>query len=235
MALNLLRAGLPLTVFNRTPSRTAPHAAAGATVAPSLAALAESAAEASARGIGYLEAPVSGGVAGARAGTLTIIVGGAADDLARGRPILEAMGQRIYHAGPVGAGATAKLMNQLVFSINAVAAIEGMVLGTRAGLDPTVLHEILSNSSASSGALASMRSYTLAGNFEPGFTIDNMDKDVGLALHLAQALGVPLFAGSVAQQVLRTAQAAGLGDRHTAAQILPLERLLGIEVRATPD
>jgi 3-hydroxyisobutyrate dehydrogenase-like beta-hydroxyacid dehydrogenase len=80
-----------------------------------------------------------------------------------------------------------------------------------------------------------MKSYALAGNFEPGFTIDNMEKDVGLAQQLARELQVPLFAGSVAQQVLRTAQAAGLGDRHTAAQILPLERLLGVEVRVRAE
>jgi 3-hydroxyisobutyrate dehydrogenase-like beta-hydroxyacid dehydrogenase len=280
MAMNVLKAGFPLTVYNRTAGRTQAHAAAGATVAPSLESLAERvdivcscvtgprdveaiylgqhglldnlkpgslaiemstidpatqrglgtiAAE---RGIGYLDSPVSGGVGGAREGTLTIIVGGDANEVERARPVLEAIGRRMYHAGPLGAGATAKLMNQLISSVNAVAAIEGMLLGTRAGIDPRLLHEILTNSSATSAALVSMKSYTLAGNFEPGFTIDNMDKDVGLALQLARELRVPLFAGSVAQQFLRTAQAAGLGDRHTAAQILPFERLLGVEVRA---
>jgi len=280
MALNVLKAGFPLSVYNRTASRTAQHAEAGASVAPSLAALAEQVdvvcscvtgpldveavylgpdgllehlkpgtlaiemstidpatqrgvgTAAAERGIGYLDAPVSGGVGGARDGTLTIILGGEAKDVERARPVLDSMGRRIYHAGPLGAGATAKLMNQLISSINAVAAIEGMLLGTRAGIDPQLLYEILTNSSATSGALVSMKSYALAGNFAPGFTVDNMEKDVTLALQLARELQMPLFAGSVAQQFLRSAQAAGLGDRHTAAQILPLERLLGVEVRA---
>jgi len=285
IALNIRKAGFPLTVFNRNPRRTEALAAVSdARIASSLRELAGAvdvvcscvtgprdveqiylgedglvanmhagsslaidmstidpgthrriAQSAHQRGIGYLDAPVSGGVSGAREGTLTTIVGGDPADLERARPVLESMARRIYHAGPVGAGATAKLINQLIVSINAIAAIEGLVLGTRAGLEPGLLHEILTNSSANSGQLAGLKASTLVGNFEPGFTIDNMEKDVGLSLQLGKDLHVPLYAASIAQQYLHTAQAIGLGDRASAAQIIPLERLLGIEVRAERD
>ncbi|HEX2516093.1 MAG TPA: NAD(P)-dependent oxidoreductase [Chloroflexota bacterium] len=279
MARNVLRKGFPLTVYNRTRSKTAGLEAEGATVAPSIAALAAGvevvctcvtgprdvvevylgesgvlsgaregtllidmstidpqtqqtvSRAAAGRGCAYLDAPVSGGVGGATAGTLAIMCGGDAATFERARPVLEAMGQHLYHCGPAGAGATAKLINNLISACTAAAASEAMVLGAKAGLDLAQLHDLLMDASAGSKALGSMRQGALVGNFEPGFTIDNMQKDVTLAGGLARELGVRLLTGAITEQVLREAQLRGLGARGTAAQILPMEDLAGVKVR----
>jgi 3-hydroxyisobutyrate dehydrogenase-like beta-hydroxyacid dehydrogenase len=279
MARNLLKAGFPLAVYNRTHARTEDLAAEGATVAGSPRELAAQvdvlcscvtgpadveavylgsdgvvagvragalliemstidpethrriAARAAERGAAYLDAPVSGGVGGARDGTLTIMVGGDAAAVERARPVLEAMGSRIYHVGPTGSGAIVKLVNNMVVAVNAMAAAEGMLLGVKAGIDPTLLHDILVNASAQSRALAGLKDSTLVGNFEPGFTVDNMEKDVTLATLLGRQEKVPLPGASLAGQYLRAAQAMGLGGKSTAAQIIPLEQLCGVEVR----
>lgn len=190
------------------------------------------AAAAAERGAAYLDAPVSGGVTGARNATLAIMVGGDKAAYERALPVLRAMGQHIYYVGPSGSGAIVKLVNNMISAINAVAALEGMVLGTKAGIDPALLHEILMSASANSRALASMKDSTLRGDFEPGFTIDNMEKDITLASQLAREVGVPLLGAAIAAYYLRTAQALGLGGKNTTAQILPLERVCGVEVRA---
>ncbi len=279
MARNILRRGFPLTVYNRTRSKTAGLEAEGATVAPSIAALAAGvevvctcvtgprdvvevylgeggvlsgaregtllidmstvdpqtqqtvSRTAAGRGCAYLDAPVSGGVGGATAGTLAIMCGGEAATFERARPVLEAMGQHLYHCGPAGAGATAKLINNLISACTAAAASEAMVLGARAGLDLAQLHDLLMDASAGSKALGSMRQGAMVGNFEPGFTIDNMQKDVTLAGGLARELGVRLLTGAITEQVLREAQLRGLGARGTAAQIIPMEDLAGVKVR----
>jgi 3-hydroxyisobutyrate dehydrogenase len=279
MARNVLKAGFPLTVYNRTRSKTDDLAAEGATVAPSLAALAAEvdvictcvtgpadvvavylgeggilesvragtllidmstidpatqqrvARAAADKGCAYLDAPVSGGVGGARDGTLAIMCGGEAATFERARPVLSAMGRNLYHCGPAGAGATAKLINNLMSASTAVAVCEGLVMGAKAGLDLAQLHDLLMNASAGSKSLAGYRESAMRGNFEPGFTIDNMQKDVTLAGALARELGVRLLAGAVTEQVLREAQLRGLGGKTTSAQIIPLEQLSGVEVR----
>jgi 3-hydroxyisobutyrate dehydrogenase-like beta-hydroxyacid dehydrogenase len=279
MARNILRRGFPLTVYNRTRSKTAGLEAEGATVAPSIAALAAGvevvctcvtgprdvvevylgesgvlsgaregtllidmstvdpqtqqtvSRAAAGRGCAYLDAPVSGGVGGATAGTLAIMCGGDAATFERARPVLEAMGQHLYRCGPAGAGATAKLINNLISACTAAAASEAMVLGAKAGLDLAQLHDLLMDASAGSKALGSMRQGALVGNFEPGFTIDNMQKDVTLAGGLARELGVRLLTGAITEQVLREAQLRGLGARGTTAQIIPMEDLAGVKVR----
>jgi 3-hydroxyisobutyrate dehydrogenase len=279
MARNILLKGFPLTVYNRTRSKAADLEAEGATVAPSIAALASrvevvctcvtgprdvvevylgeggvlsgaregtllidmstidpqtqqtvsrAAAE---RGCAYLDAPVSGGVGGASAGTLAIMCGGEAAAFERARPVLEAMGRHLYHCGPAGAGATAKLINNLISAGTAAAVCEGMVLGAKAGLDLAQLHDLLMSASAGSKALGSLRQTAMVGNFEPGFTIDNMQKDVTLAGGLARELGVRLLTGAITEQVLREAQLRGLGAKGTAAEIIPMEDLAGVQVR----
>lgn len=183
------------------------------------------------KGCEYLDAPVSGGVSGARDATLAIMCGGDQSTFERARPVLSAMGKNLYHCGETGAGATAKLINNFMSACTNVAICEGLVMGAKAGLDMTQLHELLMNSSAGSKSLGGYKESALKRNFEPGFTIDNMEKDVTLAGQLARELGVRFLAGSITQQVLREAQLAGLGDRHTAAQIIPMERMAGVEVK----
>ena len=112
---------------------------------------------AKARGVHYLEAPVSGGVTGARAATLAIMTGGDGAVLERVRPILRAIGPNIYHVGAVGAGNTVKAINNMMASVNSLAMMEGMVLGMKAGLDLTMLYEVVKASSGNSNALARLR------------------------------------------------------------------------------
>ena len=185
---------------------------------------------AAARGVDYLDAPVSGGVAGAETGTLAIMTGGEPEVFERARPVLDAMGENIVLMGPVGSGAVAKLINNMMAAITNAGIAEGMVIGAKSGLNAVQLQQLLMASAASSFMLRMLPDFTLRRNFEPGFTIDNQTKDVNLATDLARELGVPTMLGAVAAQLLRTAQAEGLGDRHIAAVIQPLERLTGVEV-----
>jgi 3-hydroxyisobutyrate dehydrogenase len=186
---------------------------------------------ATAQGLGYLDAPVSGGTGGARDGTLTIMVGGEAATLEQATPVLGAMGQRIYHLGPTGAGAVVKLVNQLMNATATLGVLEGLVLGTKFGLDPAMIYEVVSNSSGASRALGSAPAI-FKGDFAPGFMIDLMHKDVSLGVELGKQLKVRTLAAGLAQQVLQEAQAAGLGRQGTTAEILPLERNAGVEVRS---
>lgn len=189
------------------------------------------AAGAAERGIAYLDAPVTGGTTGAENGTLTIMVGGEAATLERARPVLMAMGERIYHMGPVGAGAVAKLVNNMIAAVNVAAFVEGMVLGTKAGLDPELLTEVVSNGSAMSRQFVAAMPAILERNFDPGFTTALMRKDVNLAVDLGRGLGVRLLAGNLAAQLLQEAQSAGLTDRNFYAMINVLERNAGVEVK----
>ncbi len=187
------------------------------------------------RGVGYLDAPVSGGTSGAEAASLTIMVGGSAEDFARARPILEAMGKNIHHVGPTGSGAVVKLINQMMNSIAAMGAAEGLVLATKAGLDAKLVYEIVRTSSGASRALDGLASSAFARDFAPGFAVDLMHKDVSLAADLGRAHGVRLLATALAEQLLQEARGAGLGRQNTTATITLLERLANVEVRSRPD
>jgi 2-hydroxy-3-oxopropionate reductase len=182
------------------------------------------------RGVGYLDAPVSGGTGGARDATLTIMVGGSAEDFARARPVLETMGKNVHHVGPTGAGAVVKLINQMMNAINALGAAEGLVLGAKAGIDPKLLYEIIRTSSGASRSLDGLASSAFARSFAPGFTVDLMHKDVSLAVALGRAHGVRLLAGALAEQTLQEARGAGLGSQSTTSAITVHERLAGVEV-----
>lgn len=193
------------------------------------------AAAAAERGAEYLDAPVSGGTSGARDATLAVMVGGSAAGFERARPVFEAMGKNVYHVGAVGAGATVKLINQMMGAICSLGVVEGLVLGAKAGIDPEQLVEIVLNSSGASAALRGTAPNVLKRNFEPGFTLDLMQKDVSLAVQMARELGVRTLAGALADQVIREARAAGLGSRATFALIRPLEENAGVEVRGKDE
>ena len=184
------------------------------------------------KGVGYLDAPISGGVGGAKAGTLTIMVGGAPEHFERVRPLLEVMGQNIHLVGPTGAGATIKLVNQMMNFICTLGSIEGLLLATKAGIDPKLAYEILRTSSGASKPLDGVVQSALARNFEPGFTTDLMHKDVSLAVSLGRELGVRLLSGSLAEQVLQETRGAGYGKKAPASALLVQERIAGIEVTA---
>lgn len=184
------------------------------------------------RGVGYLDAPISGGTSGARDGTLTIMVGGEQADFDRTLPAFQAMGKNVHLVGPTGAGATIKLVNQMMNVICTMGAIEGLVLATKAGIDPSLAYDILRTSSGGSRALDSVAPAALARNFEPGFTVDMAHKDVALAVSMGRALGVRLLSGGLAEQMMQEARAAGYGNKAPASALQVHERLAGVEVKA---
>jgi 2-hydroxymethylglutarate dehydrogenase len=181
------------------------------------------------RGIHILDCPVSGGVGGAERGTLTLMVGGDATILERCRPALEAMGQQIYHVGPVGMGKVFKIINNMLGGVQAALAGEALALGARAGADLELLSQVIQASSGDSaawrGAVPALRGPDDA---PVGFKLDLMRKDVGLALQLGRDLNVPLSIASAGYQQYTAAAALDLGSRNSAEVGRVFERLLGI-------
>ena len=184
------------------------------------------------KGVGYLDAPVSGGVAGAAAGTLTIMVGGDPAAFAACETILQVIGKKIYHVGAVGAGDALKLINNLMLGINMAGVAEALTLGVKAGLDPKTMLDVIGVSSGRSYAFeAKVPNFILKGSFAPGFAIDLQYKDMEMATQTAKELGVPLLLTNVAQQMYETAKASGLGRQDISAVTTMLEKLAGVEVR----
>ncbi len=188
------------------------------------------AAEAQARGAAFLDAPVSGGVAGAEAATLTIMVGGDADAFRRVKPVLEALGERIHHVGPSGSGTVIKLANQLLVGINVAGVAEAMVLGVKAGADPEAMFEVLSTSFGGSRMLDRGVPLILDRNFGGGTPVDLIRKDLGLITALAQELGVPLSSGENARAVFDRAHDSDLGTADMVSVIQPIEERAGVQV-----
>lgn len=184
------------------------------------------------KGLGYVDAPVSGGVKGAAGGTLTIMVGGETELVNQIRPLLEVLGKKIYHVGPVSSGDAVKVVNNLLLGINMAAVAEAFTLGTKLGISPQTLYEIISVSSGNSYALtAKMPNFVFKDNFTPGFSIDLQYKDLELAVQTAKELKIPMMLMNVAQQLFEQARANGLGKEDISAVIKPLEELMGIKVR----
>ncbi len=175
---------------------------------------------AKAKGVRFLDAPVSGAVPRAVEGTLTIMVGGDSRDLEEARPALAAMGSNIIHVGPVGSGEVAKLCNNLIAGVATVAVSEAFRLAEAFGVDPKILTEVISKSSGHTWAMehnhpvpglvakaASNRDYA------PGFMTDLMAKDLGLAVNAARELRQPVFVASAAFELYRLASSHGLGRK----------------------
>lgn len=182
-------------------------------------------------GIGFLDAPVSGGPTGAAEGTLSIMVGGRDADVARARCILETLGKHVFHMGPVGAGVSTKLCNNLITGTMHVLLAEAMVLGTKAGIEPRRLYEALRSSSARSNTLERVvPNYFLPRNFAAASALTTMIKDLECATATAKALGVRLLLPSVAQQCFVEAAGLGHGADDLAAVILPMEEIAGVKV-----
>jgi 3-hydroxyisobutyrate dehydrogenase len=181
------------------------------------------------RGVHFLEAPVSGGVAGARAATLAVMVGGDAAALERARPVLRAIGPNIFHVGPVGAGNIMKAINNMMACVNSLAMMEGLVLGRKAGLDPMTIYEVVRASSGSSKALDRIPAAIVPRNFAPGFKVQLMNKDLETFTTIAKELHVPVSFVNVAQRYQQAALAAGLGDQDTSVAVTIIERLAGFD------
>src|SRR5215216_2761526 len=185
------------------------------TIAPSAARrLAEAMAE---RGVAMLDAPVSGGPQGAENGTLSIMVGGEAEAVARARPVLEGMGRTIVHVGPAGAGQTVKCCNQLMVGLHIQAVCEALALGRAAGLDLVKLREVLLGGAAASWMLQNHAPLILAKDDRAGFRIDLQLKDLRLANELASELGVPLPGTAQVTSLYLGSRAHGEADKGNQA------------------
>ncbi len=164
------------------------------------------------RGVGYLDAPVSGGPAGAEAGTLTVMVGGEEDVLDAARPVLEAYGARIHRCGDVGSGEVVKLVNQLLVAVNTAAVAEAAALGQRLGADLQVVLEVISTSFGGSTMLNRNLPRVVAGDFSPATTVRLLRKDLALIHDAAAEHRVDLPLGAQAQRLFTEAADRGLDD-----------------------
>jgi 3-hydroxyisobutyrate dehydrogenase len=177
-----------------------------------------------ARGGRFVDAPVSGGVPRAHDGTLAIMVGGDAHDVEDARPVLAAMGTTIVHVGAVGSGEVAKLCNNLIAGVAAVAVSEAFRIAEGFGVDPRVLTAVIASSSGNTWVMEHMHPVpglvakaAASRDYAPGFTTDLMAKDLGLAVDAARQLRVPLAVAPAAQQILRLASSHGLGRKDFSA------------------
>ena len=184
-----------------------------------------------ARGIAMLDAPVSGGTGRAQSGELSVIVGGAADVVAKCEDLFKAMGNRSFHVGPLGSGLAMKLVNNMLVQVNTVAVAEAMVLGVKAGLDPQMIYDVVRVSTGASAAWELRVPRILSGDFEPGGTIDISYKDQELETAFAKRLGVPLLLANVTQQVYQMARARGLNKLDGSAIVKVFEQMAGVTVK----
>jgi 3-hydroxyisobutyrate dehydrogenase len=175
---------------------------------------------AEAAAIGFIDAPVSGGVAAAQAGTLAFMCGGDAAVFERAQPVLEVMGRASFHAGPAGAGQVAKACNNMLLAIHMLGTCEALAMGERNGLDPQVLSEIML---ASSGRNWSLEVYNpwpgvqegspASNEYRPGFMVELMAKDLGLAMDVAETAGIDNRMGQLARDLYAAHLEAGNGAR----------------------
>jgi 3-hydroxyisobutyrate dehydrogenase len=183
-----------------------------------------------AAGVELLDAPVSGGEQGAVDGTLSIMAGGKAEVFVRCRPILEALGKTIVYCGPAGAGQVVKLCNQVIVGLNNLAMSEALVLAAKAGVAPATMIEAVKAGAASSWALHNLAPRVLAGDFKPGFKIAHQQKDLRLALELADEGHTPLPGTALVRQLFAALEADGLGGAGTQALVKALEKLANASV-----
>ena len=260
MGMNLIKAGYPLAVWNRTASRADELVAAGAkltkspqevaasadflltivsdppaleqvlwgpqgalpalprgsiyvdssTISPALAR--KIAAACAERGVRFLDAPVTGGDWGAKKGELLFMIGGDAETLKDAEPVLRVMGKKLFHLGPHGAGQTIKLAMNLILALQVDALAEALALVTGAGLGGEKLVEVLQSSMARSGVLDVKAPNLLKGEYFPSFPLRLMHKDLGLALDLANQLGVALPATAAAREIYSAVKGAAKQD-----------------------
>ena len=277
MARNLLKAGFPLSVWNRTASKAEALAAEGATAKATPAEVAADsdiilvcvsdtpdveavilgengvihgakagslvidcstispqattaiAEKLAAKGVQMLDAPVSGGSEGAAKGTLSIMIGGAAEDVARAMAVFQAMGKTITHVGGTGAGQTVKLVNQVLVVGNCLAMCEALLLAQAGGVDLKKTYDAISQGAAGSWMFTNRAPQIINRDWRPGFMVSLQQKDLRLVLEAADQLGVPLPGTSLIFNLYRTIENK-LGQEGNHALIKALEHLSGIEI-----
>jgi len=186
-------------------------------------------------GCSWLDAPVSGGQAGAIAGTMTIMVGGDDEAFQRALPVFQAMGKRITHMGPSGDGQMTKLTNQIMVAINLLSVSEALVFAAKAGLDLDKLLEALTGGAANSWALEVLGRKMLKRDFAPAFMVRLQQKDLRLVSEAARDMHVPVVGAGLVNQLLTSLEAAGRGDDGTQALLNVLESMAGVEAKGATD
>jgi 3-hydroxyisobutyrate dehydrogenase len=182
------------------------------------------------RGIRMLDAPVTGSSPKAEDGTLTIMAGGRTEDFAQARPVLEAMGELIVHAGPLGDGQMIKLINNAVAATNTAVIGEALVLGAKAGVDLDALSTVVGAGSGASAMLTLKAGPMRAHDYSTLFKLEHMLKDVRLCLEEGQAAGAPFSSAALTRELLSAAMGRGLGDADFAALIEVLEATAAVRI-----
>jgi 3-hydroxyisobutyrate dehydrogenase len=177
------------------------------------------------KGVHFLESPVSGGTTGAKAGTLALMIGGDPEVLERVKPALKPIGPNIFHVGPVGAGNIVKAINNMMACVNSTAMMEGLVLGVKAGLDPMTIYDVVKASSGGSKALERIPRAMIPRDFEPGFKVFLMNKDLDTFTAIAKEVHSPMTFANAAQRYQQAALAAGLSDKDTSVVVTIVEKL----------
>lgn len=182
-------------------------------------------------GRSFLDAPVSGAPAGAEAGTLTVMCGGAPEVFETARPLLERFGRTVLHMGPAGAGQLTKTVNNVLYDINIAALAEVLPMAVAMGLDPAQLGQVVTTGTSRSYASQYFVPRILRGEFDEGYPLDKAYKDLVSAAAIAAEHGFPLPLTAAATVTYQTALRQGHGDRDKGAMVLPFEALLGVKVR----
>lgn len=182
------------------------------------------------RGVGLLDAPVSGGDIGAVEGTLSIMIGGEEEDFERARPLFDVMGETVVYVGPSGTGQVVKACNQIVVALTIEAVSEALVLGSKAGVDPKKVIEVLSGGLAGNKVMEVKREKFLSHDFEPGGKVESHLKDLGIALEAGREYGVPLPLTAVVDQMFGTLIAKGREGWDHSALLTLIEEWAGHEI-----
>ena len=185
-----------------------------------------------AKGIAMLDAPVSGGTVGAENATIAIMVGGDRKVFDDALPVLQSFSANVIHMGGLGTGTVAKLVNNMLSFCNMAALSEGMMLGTRYGLDPDKLLHVIASSSGNSNAIKNFTLRALPGKYSPpSFALDLAYKDLHLALELGDELGIPLPQGSSTHTLQRLARGMGFGGDDSSSVLRVYEKMLNHKVK----
>jgi 2-hydroxy-3-oxopropionate reductase len=182
------------------------------------------------RGVGMLDAPVSGGDVGAIEGTLSIMVGGSEEDFERARALFEVMGETVTHVGPTGAGQVVKAANQIVVALTIEAVSEALVLGSKGGVAPETVLDVLSGGLAGNKVMEVKREKFLSHEFDPGFRSELHHKDLGIALAAGREYGVALPVTAIVDQMLLAMKKKGWGGEDHSALLRIIEDLSQHEI-----
>jgi 3-hydroxyisobutyrate dehydrogenase len=181
-----------------------------------------------AKGVGSVDAPVSGGDVGAREARLSIMVGGDAEAVEAVRPLLECMGKAVVHQGPAGAGQHTKMVNQVLIATNMIGVCEALLYAHKAGLDPNTVLRSVGGGAAASWSLNNLGPRIINRDFEPGFFVEHFLKDMGIALDEARRMDLALPGLALANQLYVAVKAQGYGRKGTQALMLALEHLSNV-------